>query len=63
MSQLFTISLFQGIGDTRPEQVVRTWPQLCAKFAKPLIRQEKDGLLFSPAKYRGSRRLIANVSK
>ena len=53
--------MFEGIGDTRPRQVVRTWAQLCMNFASPLTRREKDGWLFSPAKYRAPRRLIANV--
>jgi|GEM_PF-6940124 len=59
----FTISLFQSIGDTHPQMVKRTWAQLCAKFAAPVVRQEKDGLLFSPAKYSAPRRLIANVTE
>jgi len=61
MNQTFTLSTFEGVGDTRPKQITRTWDQLCAKFARPVVRQEKDGLLFSPAKYRAPRRLIANV--
>jgi hypothetical protein len=61
MDQAYTLSLFQGVGDTHPEQVQRTWAQLCAKFAAPIVRREKDGLLFSPARYRRPRRLIANV--
>jgi hypothetical protein len=61
MDQTFTISLFDSVGDTRPKQTPRSWAQLCAKFAKPIVREEKDGLLFSPARYRAPRRLIANV--
>jgi hypothetical protein len=59
--QVFTMSLFESVGDTRPQMKVCTWPQLCAGFAKPKIREEKDGQLFSPARYRAPRRLIANV--
>ena len=57
----FPISLFQNVGDTRPQQVSRTWAQLCAKFRSPVVREEKDGLLFSPARYSGNRRLQSNV--
>jgi hypothetical protein len=57
----FPISLFQNVGDTRPLEVSRSWDQLCAKFRAPLVREEKDGLLFSPARYSGNRRLQSNV--
>lgn len=61
MNQQFILSTFEGVGDTRPRQITCTWAQLCKSFASPRIRQEKDGLLFSPARYRAARRLIANV--
>jgi hypothetical protein len=61
MNQTFTLSLFAGIGDTRPRAIETTWAKLCLSFAKPRVREEKDGLLFSPARYRAPRRLITNV--
>lgn len=57
----FKLSTFNNVGDTRPQPIERTWEELCAKFRNPQIREEKDGLLFSPAIYRGNRRLQRDV--
>lgn len=45
------ISLFKNKSDNLPRQVERTWAQLCQRFATPVVRQEKDGPLFSPARF------------
>jgi hypothetical protein len=57
----FAISLFQNVGVSRPEPMACSWEQLCKVFSTPKVRAEKDGQLFSPARYARPRRLAANV--
>lgn len=57
----FILSIFNDKSDNLPQQVVRTWPQLCQRFAAPVVRQEKDGTLFSPARFTPPVRRAANV--
>ena len=45
----YKLSLFNTKRDNHPKVATRTWPKLCEAFARPQIRREKDGLLFSPA--------------
>lgn len=57
----FAISIFNNKSDNLPQQVVRSWPLLCQRFATPVVRQEKDGPLFSPARFVPQKRRAANV--
>lgn len=59
--QQFTISLFDNVGTSRAQVKSCTWPAFCRTLASPKVREEKDGLLFSPARYRNNRRLQSNV--
>lgn len=61
MTQTFKISLFKHKRDTTPQTVERSWQQLCSNFQKPQVRFEKDGLLFSPAKFEPAYRRKENV--
>jgi hypothetical protein len=57
----FTLSLFNSKTDTQPEEVQRSWAQMCARFERPIVREAKDGTLFSPAVFRPAYRLQDNV--
>lgn len=59
----FTLSLFKSKTDTQPEEVQRTWAQMCARFEQPFMREAKDGKLFSPAVFRPAYRLQVNVTE
>jgi len=59
----FTLSLFNNKTDTRPKEVQRTWAQMCERFENPVVREEKDGSLFSPAVFRPAYRLQENVKE
>ena len=61
MTKNFLLSLFKNKRDTLPQVVERSWQQLCSNFQKPQIRIEKDGLLFSPAKFEPAYRKKENV--
>jgi hypothetical protein len=60
-AEQFTISLFTTIGDTRPLVKSCTWEGFCKGLSTPKVRADKDGQLFSPARYAGNRRLQTNV--
>lgn len=59
--QFFTISLFDNVGDSVPKAVLCTWGGFCKALASPKVRANKDGQLFSPARYAVMRRLQSNV--
>lgn len=59
----FTLSLFNGKTDTQPKEAKRTWTELCARFKRPIVREAKDGALFSPALFRPAYRLQENVAE
>lgn len=60
---LFTLSLFDNKKDTRPKEVQRTWAQMCERFERPVVREAKDGPLFSPAVFSPTYRLQDNVKE
>ncbi len=57
----FQVSLFRNRNDNQPRLVSWSWETFCGKLAKPLIRQAKDGALFSPARFHPAKRLKKNV--
>jgi putative DNA primase/helicase len=57
----FKLSLFKRVADNAPQEAVRTWEDFCARLAKPEVRTEKDGPLFSPASFNPKTRAKANV--
>ncbi len=57
----FYLSLFQHKRDTAPQIVERSWLEICERFKTPQIRFEKDGALFSPAKFEPAYRRKENV--
>jgi hypothetical protein len=59
--QTFNLSLFKHKRDTTPQVIERSWLELCEQFKKPQVRTEKDGLLFSPAKFEPAYRRKENV--
>ena len=61
MMQTFNLSFFKNKRDATPQVVERSWQQLCEQFKTPEVRLEKDGLLFSPAKFEPAHRLNKNV--
>src|SRR5262245_6570918 len=61
MNPTFRLSTFIQVDDNQPKEITRSWPQLLSRFAKPEIRAEKDGALFSPAVFEPRRRLKENV--
>lgn len=63
LTRTFNLSLFKGKFDNEPQAVTRTWQEICSKIAKPQIRAEKDGPLFSPASFDPARRLKENVTE
>jgi replicative DNA helicase len=63
MELSFTLSLFNSKTDTRPKEAQRTWTEMCARFERPIIREAKDGALFSPALFRPAYRLQENVTE
>jgi hypothetical protein len=63
MEMPFTLSLFDSKRDTQPREVQRTWAQMCARFRRPVVREAKDGTLFSPAVFRPAYRLQENVTE
>lgn len=59
--QKFHLSLFQNKRDTTPQVVERSWLEICERFKTPQVRFEKDGALFSPAKFEPAYRRKENV--
>ena len=57
----FEISLFDNKRDAVPKTAKRTWAQTCERINRPQVRTDKDGPLFSPARFEPARRLKANV--
>src|SRR5688500_13046532 len=59
--QKFHLSLFRHKRDTAPQDVERSWLKICEQFKTPQVRFEKDGALFSPAKFEPAYRRKENV--
>jgi len=59
----FRLSLFNGKTDTLPKEAQRTWAQMCERVEHPIVREAKDGALFSPALFRPAYRLQENVTE
>jgi uncharacterized protein DUF927/Cch-like protein len=57
----FSLSLFNNKFDASPKPVERTWEEICARIAKPQVRADKDGPLFSPAVFEPLQRKKENV--
>lgn len=55
------LSTFKGKTDTTPVEVERTWAELLHRFANPVVRQKKDGQLFSGARFEPPYRLLVHV--
>lgn len=51
----FEVSLFRNKLDNAPRLIRWSWDELCDKFRKPIVRGAKDGQLFSPAVFNGTR--------
>ncbi len=60
MSNL-TFSLFSHKRDTMPQVREASWNKLCDSFKRPYVRVNKDGWLFSPAKFDPAQRKKENV--
>ncbi|MEP7337195.1 MAG: hypothetical protein ABI977_05575, partial [Acidobacteriota bacterium] len=61
--QTFLFSAFNQKSDVTPKEFHETSKQIVKRFSKPVIRTEKDGPLFSPAKFMPARRLKKNVTE
>lgn len=61
--QTFALSLFDCIKDNVAKPQLRTWDELLDRIAKPVIRAEKDGPLFSPATFDPPKRGKKNVTE
>ena len=59
----FRLSLFNSKTDTLPKEAQRTWAQMCERFEHPIVREAKDGALFSPALFQPAHRLQKNVTE
>jgi len=59
----YSISLFKHKRDNKPQPAQRTWEEICRKIATPVVREEKDGPLFSPATFNPARRAKECVTK
>src|SRR5262245_13268581 len=57
----FRLSLFDNKFDASPKPVERTWEEICARIARPQVRADKDGPLFSPASFDPPQRKKENV--
>jgi hypothetical protein len=57
----FQISLFNNKNSTRPHVISLSWQAFCQKIISPLVRENKDGSLFSPALFQPAYRLKKNV--
>jgi AAA domain-containing protein len=70
---LFSIAFFNNKNDATPKlgkgnaswkwknRAPQTWPEFVEIFRKPTVRTDKDGPLFSPARFISPRRLNGNV--
>jgi putative DNA primase/helicase len=54
-SATFTVSFFNRKSDNEPKPQQMSWEEFVARFSRPSIRQYKDGELFSPAIFNGTR--------
>ncbi len=61
--QTFRYSIFNRKADAKPKESCGTWPQFIKRFSLPKIQVEKDGSLFSPAKFKPAHRLKENVTE
>ena len=61
--QKLHLSFFQNKRDNKPKKIERSWKELCERFAKPEIRSNKDGALFSPAVFEPALRRNENVKE
>ncbi len=61
--QTFTISLFSGKHDAKPRESRESWSQLTKRLSAFKVRAEKDGQLFSPAKFSPKHRTKENVTE
>lgn len=52
---------FRSKNDNQARHSTLTWDAFCGELAKPAIRAEKDGPLFSPATFKPAKRAKANV--
>ena len=59
--QKFHLSFFRHKRDTAPQVIERSWLEICERFKTPQVRFEKDGALFSPAKFEPAYRRKENV--
>jgi len=55
------LSNFDYVADNQPKEAVITWDQFCARVKEPTVRADKDGELFSPARFDPKRRKKINV--
>lgn len=51
----FAVSFFKCKNDNKPKSQQMSWEEFVARFSRPSIRQCKDGELFSPAAFIGTR--------
>ncbi|HEY0376412.1 MAG TPA: phage/plasmid primase, P4 family [Pyrinomonadaceae bacterium] len=51
----FILSFFNRKSDNKPNPQQMSWEEFVARFSRPSIRQYKDGELFSPAAFIGTR--------
>src|SRR3954463_6077768 len=51
----FAISFFNCKSDNKPKPQQMSWEEFAARFSQPFIRRRKDGELFSPATFIGTR--------
>lgn len=51
----FVISFFKRRTDNQPHQEFLTWAELVQRLKQPAVRTAKDGPLFSPATFKGTR--------
>jgi len=58
---LFPVAFFQNKSDAKPQPQGKTWAEFVQMFKRPAIRADKDGPLFSPARFTNGRRLNENV--
>jgi putative DNA primase/helicase len=51
----FAISFFNCKSDNKPKPQQMSWEEFAARFSQPFVRRRKDGELFSPATFIGTR--------
>lgn len=57
----FALSLFRRVSDKSAREASRTWQEFCARMTSPEVRADKDGPLFSPARFDPKTRANGNV--